>query len=576
MLSPKLTIVLSLLTTCLCQQHPFYVPETHSESSSYEFKWPIEKVAVIGAGVGGMLTFREFKRSGFQVTLFERDTLPGGVWHYSDQIPLNAPIPNAPPTSSDYIPDLPPENVELPYEMEVKGLSDKEVSEMRRAHRLPKPVWKSLKSNAPAPDQQIRDWRWPDDTPWELPQEYIGSYLRSFASFNRINTNDGNPNVFYDTRVELIQPRLLSNSTQKGWTLTLKQLIQTSGEGCRVKWWKEDFDAIIVATGRYNAPSMPPIRGLSEWADRFPNAISHSRQYRTPDEEKYRNKTVLIVGAAASGAEIGLELSPVVKALIVSTRPDNATAPHYPLSFYTPRLPANTTQIGEIARFYTLPDAAKGTREGKIELTNGTIISGVDKIIFCTGFRYTYPFLPQYMSREPKDPKQVLVTDGTHIRNLHLDLFFIAEPTIGFVGVNAGTQAFTYTTYLAAALSSVWSGFAKLPSQAEMERMHEERVKVQGGYTKHFLFLGSQAAYDMIRYLVAWINSAALKDPSRKLRQIDTPSPFVNEALTIWSMARFGSSDFNSVEGRSSLWEDEAEKEKEKERALNAMWYDHW
>ncbi|EEB86608.1 hypothetical protein MPER_16374, partial [Moniliophthora perniciosa FA553] len=89
--------------------------------------------------------------------------------------------------------------------------------------------------------------------------EYIGSYLRSFASFNRINTNDGNPNVFYDTRVELIQPRLLSNSTQKGWTLTLKQLIQRSDRGCRVKWWKEDFDAIVVATGRYNAPSMPPI-----------------------------------------------------------------------------------------------------------------------------------------------------------------------------------------------------------------------------------------------------------------------------------------------------------------------------
>ncbi|KAK7049907.1 hypothetical protein VNI00_005337 [Paramarasmius palmivorus] len=575
MLNLKAAIVFSLLSTGLCQQKPFHTPQFHPESS-YEFKWPIKKVAVIGAGVSGMLTYRELKRSGFEVTLFERDTLPGGVWHYTDQEPLNAPVPNAPPTSSDYVPDLPPDDVELPYEVEVKGLSDEQMEEMRKAHRLPKPVWKSLKSNAPAPDQQIRDWRWPDDTPWELPQEALGAYLRSFASFLQINTNDETPNIFYNTRVELIEPYRLSNSTQRGWTLTLRELIQTSDRGCRIKWWKENFDAVVVGTGRYNAPSMPPIPGLSEWVERFPDAISHSRQYRIPDEEKFKNKTVLIVGAAASGAEIGAELSPIVKELIVSTRPDNATAPHYPLSFYTPRLPANTTMIGEIARFHSLPDAANGLKEGEIELTNGTIISGVDEFIFCTGFRFTFPFLPQYMSREPKNPKEVLVTDGTHIRNLHLDLFFISQPTIGFVGINAGTQTFTFTTYLAAALSSVWSGYAKLPSQSEMERLHAERVEVQGGYSKHFLFLGKQAAYDLMSYFIAWVNAAAIKDPRRKLRQIDTTDPFVDEALAVWGKARFGSSEFNSVDGKGALWNDGTEREQEMERIWNAMRYDHW
>ena len=41
---------------------------------------------------------------------------------------------------------------------------------------------------------------------------------------------------------------------------------------------------------------MPNIEGLAEWVKRFPNRISHSRQYRRP--EPFSNQTVLIVGAS--------------------------------------------------------------------------------------------------------------------------------------------------------------------------------------------------------------------------------------------------------------------------------------
>lgn len=60
----------------------------------------------------------------------------------------------------------------------------------------------------------------------------------------------------------------------------------------------QHFDAVVVGTGRFNAPNIPPIMGLTEWADRFPEHISHSRQHRIP--QPYTNKTVLIVGAAVS------------------------------------------------------------------------------------------------------------------------------------------------------------------------------------------------------------------------------------------------------------------------------------
>ncbi|KAL0069327.1 hypothetical protein AAF712_003692 [Marasmius tenuissimus] len=574
------------LASATSEQHIF---RTHSEpspgpTSHYEFKWPIRKVAVIGAGVGGLVSYREFLRAGYDVKLYERDERPGGVWHYSQEVPLNAPVPNAAPASADYKPCLPPKGATLPYEEVYIDQDPQELSEQRRAHRAPKPIWASLKSNAPAPDQQIRDWKWPDDTPWELPQQMIQRYVRSFASLHGINTNDNNPGVFYNTRVELVEKRY-TNGSEAGWTLTFKEFEKTGERSSRARWWKEDFDAVVIATGRYNSPSVPAIPGLSEWVSKYPDGISHSRQYRRP--EIHQNKSVLIVGAAASGAEIGVELNPVVSKLYVSTRPDNVTAPHYPLSFYVPRLPKNTSMIGEIKRFHPV-EVGAAMKEGKIELVNGTVISGIDHVIFGTGFRYTYPFLPQYLdptlgpNDTAKDGKpEPLVTDGSHVRSLHLDTFYIEEPTVGFININAGMQSFVYGEFLAVALAQVWSDRAKLPTTEEMWKLYRKRVEDKGGYSKHFQFLGSQVAHDMMRYFVGWLNEAAVKHGGR---QIDGPSVANNEILAIWALARFGTSDFNDVApigGFSPLanpsWDDPApSREWIRENALNSMWQDHW
>jgi hypothetical protein len=75
------------------------------------------------------------------------------------------------------------------------------------------------------------------------------------------------------------------------------------------------------------------------------------------------------------------------------------------------------------------------------------IISGVDRIIFATGYRYTYPFLPQYHNASlglndttPAEGIQPIVTDGTHLRSLYLDAFYIPDPTLTFIN---GDNSFT-------------------------------------------------------------------------------------------------------------------------------------
>ncbi len=98
----------------------------------------------------GLISYREFTQAGFEVRLFERDDLPGGNWHYSEEVPPDAPVPNADPAVGDFIPSLPPKGTNLPYTEEYVDEDVTVLLDRRRNHREPKPVWASLKSNAPS------------------------------------------------------------------------------------------------------------------------------------------------------------------------------------------------------------------------------------------------------------------------------------------------------------------------------------------------------------------------------------------------------------------------------------------
>ncbi|KIJ50177.1 hypothetical protein M422DRAFT_160150, partial [Sphaerobolus stellatus SS14] len=303
-------------------QHPLLSESTDSTDPFYKLQWPIRKVAIIGAGVGGLIAYQELSQAGFDVHVYERDHSPGGNWHYTEEIPLDAPVPNADISIGDYSPSLPPEGVKLPYGEEARYL--------RRTHRAPKPIWATLKSNAAA----IREFPWPKGAPWAFLMQHVQRYLRPFASWHRVNNNDNNSRISYNTRVEVAEQRF-----NDGWTFTLKNVVPTSENISKVTWTKEHslcFLLVVVATGRYNAPNVPDIEGLKEWAERYPGSISHSRQYRHP--QPFTNKSVLIVGAAS--CEISREINPYVRKIYQSIRVP--TVPHIALKNFLRRLPHNT------------------------------------------------------------------------------------------------------------------------------------------------------------------------------------------------------------------------------------------
>ncbi|KJA22324.1 hypothetical protein HYPSUDRAFT_41185 [Hypholoma sublateritium FD-334 SS-4] len=538
----KLSILFFAGTSVLAsvaQQTPLFDESTAAtEPEFYQFKRPIRRVAIIGAGVGGLIAYREFEEAGFDVHVFERDYVPGGNWHYTEEIAEDAPVPNRDIATGDYVPSLPPKGAKFPY---VEEYSDADGNALRkRDHRGPKPVWESLTSNAPAPIQQIREIPWPVGTKWALHNRKLQGYLRAFASYHGLNSNDNNPNVSYNTRVELAEKHHDEGGEENGWNLTVKTLIEGKDGILKAVWRKEHFDAIIVATGRYNAPNIPNIAGADLLAQRFPSHIEHSRQYRRP--AGYSNKTVLIVGAGTSGGEIARELITYAKQIYTSIKPPANPIPQWPQSDNLKRLPHNVTLVGEIAKF--IPSASEFS-ETQIVFVNGTVITGVDHIIFATGFRYSYPFLPQFHNSKlglndtaPADGVQPIVTDGTHLRSLYLDSFYIPDATLAFLNANFGMQSFTHGEFVSLALAKIWGAKADFPSIPELWRRYNKLYVERKGYGRHFQFLGAVKTREVLRFYQAWLDDAAVKYGGK---QIDGLSKDNDQISAIWTAARYNS-----------------------------------
>jgi hypothetical protein len=79
---------------------------------------------------------------------------------------------------------------------------------------------------------------------------------------------------------------------------------------------EESFERVVVASGRFHAPAIPPVPGLDAFAGSA-GAIS-TYQYRGPSA--YRGKHVLVAGCAVSALEIAAELAQLGAARVVVTQ----------------------------------------------------------------------------------------------------------------------------------------------------------------------------------------------------------------------------------------------------------------
>ena len=217
-------------------------------------------------------------------------------------------------------------------------------------------------------------------------------------------------------------------------------------------------------------------------------------------------QNVLLVGSGVSSTDIARELGPEAEEIYQVSR---GGAFDLPASL----LPPNATRIGEIASFENLAVEADSLKDNskyipwRIFLRDGRELAKIHRIILCTGYHISLPFLKQYHSDDTpvyEANDTVLVTDGTQVHNLHKDIFYIPDPTLIFIGIPYYTATFTLFEFQAMAAAAVLSNQAFLPFREVMRTEYQERVRKKGvGKSFHSL---KDKEVEYVDELVGWIN----------------------------------------------------------------------
>ncbi|KAF6791657.1 thiol-specific monooxygenase [Colletotrichum sojae] len=386
----------------------------------------VKKIAVIGAGPTGLAAARYLEAQGTfeSIVVFEQQSEVGGVWNYSEHPTTSLHVPQTDP----FCPQDPPIRPD-PKEPPV----------------FPTPMYRTLHANTVKTTMLFKDRPFPDNA-WAFPsRQSIYNYLVEYAKELR---------------------RLIKFSHQVK-ALNLRQ------EGGRDKWdleaactitgraFSDTYDAVVIANGHYDVPYIPDVKGIKAFHEAHPAAILHSKNYRIP--KPFAGQKVIVVGNGPSGLDIARQISPLADKVFLSV--------HHP----TP--PDKVDHIGvvevpEIVEF--LPDTKA------VVFSDGHVEEGISAVIYCTGFFFSFPFLPEFL--KPK-----LLATGKGVRGLYQHLFLIDHPTLAFAGLLVKTVPWPLTETQAAVLGAVWSNGLKLPPVKEQEEWELALFKRRGDWNYHVL-----------------------------------------------------------------------------------------
>lgn len=424
----------------------------------------IRSVAVIGTGPAGAIAIDALKKEKAfdSIRVFERREGPGGCW-LEDTTAEAAPRPDLETLAGRQYADKPV----------VPPSTLPSVQPAVKQHRfIESSIYPYLETNIaadvisysqePIPDvrSELGISRNGVDTPFR-PYKTIKIWVADMVE------RDGYSElVSYNTTVELAE----KNEESGKWTLYLRKSLEGTGQDY---WWTETFDAVVVATGHYMVPWIPSIPGLQEFSDASSGAVIHSKAYR--DKELYRNKRVVVVGASVSGADLAHDLAEVAAAPLTAVVRGRYHCFFGDHAFQHP----NIVRKPSISRVETVNGQAT------LYFEDGTSASGVDHIIFATGYTWSLPFLPQVPTRNNRVP------------NLYQHIFWQKDPTLCFVGAVQGGFTFKIFEWQAVTAARFLAGRVSLPPVAEQIRWEEERIaKIGDGPAFHAIYFDRKEDFE--------------------------------------------------------------------------------
>lgn len=387
--------------------------------SLYPRTFDVRRIAIIGAGPCGLAAAKYLKAQGTydKVTIFEQQAEVGGVWNYDIVVPAPNPIPQ---TSPFYPPDKPARvgRDKIPI--------------------FPSPMYDELHANIPKTMMKFSDADFPRES-WAFPSRHdIQKYIVRYSQ-------DVRDLIKFCVQVKSVQLRVEGDDDR--WQVEAQSIID--GEVL-----SETFDAVVVANGHYSTPFVPNIKNISTFHEAHPSVIIHSKNYHSADI--FRDKKTVVVGNGPSGLDIAYQINRVSKGpTLLSVRHET---PPDKLQH------TGCREIAEIEEFLV--------EDRSLRLKDGTIEADIDAMVFCTGFRFSLPFLG--------DLEKDIITNGACVHDLYKHLFYIRHPTLVFSALNMRVVPFPLSETQAAVFSAVWSNNLELPPKPEMVRWNREAEREAG------------------------------------------------------------------------------------------------
>ncbi|KAL4765388.1 uncharacterized protein BDW70DRAFT_127627 [Aspergillus foveolatus] len=422
-------------------------------------------VAIIGAGPAGISALRALhdEKVFDKIRVFERRDRPGGTWNY-DETPQRfpgtypgtaSPVQGQKPSTFPQrtTPACPPDDT-MPTAM--YGWLDTNVpADLMAFTHTPLPEENSSKSVERYGDGNAT-------RPWYTVARYLLELVEGLQG-----------SISFETTVVSVE------KTWSGkWRLTLRRPEAVEG-ATRDLWWQEEFDAVIVATGQYSEPFLPKIPGLDRVVKTHPETLEHVNAFRS--REQYASKRVVVVGGSFSASDAVGDIYMLVRGPLYVSQ--SSHSPYITETWNLPNVEVRPT-ISQI----------EGQDRTKLKLTfsDGSKLDDVDKLIFATGYRFSFPFL----SHQP-------VIKADRVPGTYQHVFKIGDPSLAFLGLVRAPLLFRMMEYEAVAVARYYAGHGgELPSKGDQESWEAEQVKLKGDtYKFHDVTTEMREHMDFLRDL---------------------------------------------------------------------------
>jgi dimethylaniline monooxygenase (N-oxide forming) len=312
-------------------------------------------------------------------------------------------------------------------------------------------MYQKLHTNLPKELMAFPDFPFPTHEKSFVPANDVNDYLNLYADNFKLRQN-----VKFEHQALRVTP-MMNFNTNKTWEVIVKNLSEEKLE-------TYNFDAVLVCNGHFSTPSFPHYPGRNA----FEGRQIHSHDYRRP--EMFRGKNVLVIGAGPSGVDISQEIAKCANKVLWSN--------HLEVQKVLP-----TTNIIQ------KPDVAKLTNHGAI-FTDGTS-ENFNDIVYCTGYRYTFPFLSIDCE---------LSCEDNYVKQLYKHCLNINLPSLAVVGLPVNNCPFqTFDLQIRFCLTYM-TARKKLPTKKEMlvdteSEMNERWQRGVKTRKAHALGVGYQEMY---------------------------------------------------------------------------------